>query len=92
MLIDTSYNGIRQLVGDINRDLKDMNAHNETLNGQLNTLGNTFQDDGIEIIRGHVVDTRRKINEAVPDFEIVLHKLLEYAALVEESERAIKNG
>jgi DNA polymerase III epsilon subunit-like protein len=92
MPVEASYNGIRQLVSDINKGLKDMNAHNETLNSQLGTLGNTFQDEGIEIIRGHVVDTRRKINEAVPDFEIVLRKLLEYAALLQGSENAIKNG
>jgi hypothetical protein len=91
MPVATSWRDILVLVESIKNDLKNIENHNNTLEEQLNKLGTTFRDEGIEIIRNHISKTRKQIEDTVPEFETVLKKMLEYAQLTRLAESAINN-
>lgn len=91
MSTEASYVTIRELTGNINGCLKKISSLNADLSSKLKTLGNTFQDEGYSVIQGYVSSSQAKVNEAVPDLKVVLESLVEYAGLLQESERKLKS-
>ena len=90
MSVTVSWKDMIQLVDSLRSNLKQITEHNSTLEQQLRTLGSSFQDEGIVIIQNHITTTRRQIDNAVPDFEVVLKKMLEYAHEIKLAETAIE--
>ena len=87
--IEASTRSIIQLTKGINECIKKISFLNKELSDQLKTLGNTFQDEGYAVIQGYVSSSQAKVNEAVPDLKVVMEKLIEYAHLLQESEKSI---
>lgn len=87
--IEASSKTIIELTKEINGCLKKISALNTDLSTHLKTLGNTFQDEGYAVIQGYVTSSQAKVNEAVPDLKTVMEKLIEYARLLQESEKSI---
>jgi uncharacterized protein YukE len=86
--IEASADAIIDLTRDINNSVKQINNLSETLSRQLRTLGSTFQDEGYTTIQGYISKTQKKVEQAVPDLDSVMNKLLEYAQLINESRKA----
>lgn len=87
--IEASSRSIIELTKGISECIKKISSLNNDLSTQLKTLGNTFQDEGYAVIQGYVTSSQTKVNEAVPDLKIVMEKLVEYARLLQESEKSI---
>ncbi len=87
--IEASSRSIIELTKGISDCIKKISSLNNDLSTQLKTLGNTFQDEGYAVIQGYVSNSQAKINEAVPDLKVVMEKLIEYARLLQESEKSI---
>lgn len=87
--IEASSKSIIELTKGISNCIKKISSLNNDLSTQLKTLGNTFQDEGYVVIQGYVSNSQAKINEAVPDLKVVMEKLIEYAHLLQESEKSI---
>lgn len=87
--IEASSRTIIELTKGINECIKKISSLNNDLSNQLKTLGNTFQDEGYAVIQGYVSNSQVKVNEAVPDLKVVMEKLVEYARLLQESEKSI---
>ena len=87
--IEASSRSIIELTKGISECLKKISSLNNNLSTQLKTLGNTFQDEGFAVIQGYVTSSQDKVNEAVPDLKVVMEKLVEYARLLQESEKSI---
>ena len=87
--IEASSKSIIELTKGISECLKKISSLNNNLSTQLKTLGNTFQDEGFAVIQGYVTSSQDKVNEAVPDLKVVMEKLVEYARLLQESEKSI---
>lgn len=87
--IEASSRSIIELTKGISDCIKKISSLNNDLSTQLKTLGNTFQDEGYAVIQGYVTNSQNKVNEAVPDLKVVMEKLLEYARLLQESEKSI---
>lgn len=88
--IKASSKSIIELIKGINDCIKKISSENEELSKQLKTLGNTFQDEGYAVIQCYVSIAQKKMNDAVPDLDIVTKKLFDYAKLLKESEKIIK--
>jgi len=88
MPVAASWKSILLLVGGIKTNLADIKNQNDTLEEQLNKLGTTFQDEGVEIIRAHISRTKRQIEDAIPEFQTILTKMTEYAYLLKKAEDA----
>lgn len=87
--IEASSRSIIELTKGISDCIKKISSLNNDLSTQLKTLGNTFQDEGYAVIQGYVTSSQNKMNEAVPDLKVVMEKLVEYARLLQESEKSI---
>ena len=87
--IKASSRSIIELTKGINECIKRISSLNNNLFTQLKVLGNTFQDEGYAVIQGYVTSSQTKVNEAVPDLKVVMEKLVEYARLLQESEKRI---
>lgn len=87
--IEASVKSIIELTKEISGYLKKISSLNHNLSTQLKTLGSTFQDEGYAVIQGYVASSQSKVNDAVPDFKVVMEKLIEYARLLRESEKNI---
>lgn len=87
--IEASSQSIIALTKGINACIKKISSLNRELSAQLKALGNTFQDEGYTAIQRYVTGSQAKIDEAVPDLKIVMEKLVEYARLLQESEKSI---
>jgi DNA anti-recombination protein RmuC len=90
MQVEASSSAIIALTHSINNSLKMINSYGESLSSQLKTLGNTFRDEGYLIIQEHIYKTQTKVNEAVPELDIVMKRLIEYANRIKKSEGRIK--
>jgi hypothetical protein len=90
MQVAASWRDILVLVDNIKSNLKKIQLYNGTLAVQLKTLESTFRDEGIDIIRNHIAKTKSQIEETVPEFKIVLEKLIAYAYLLKQSEENIR--
>jgi uncharacterized protein YukE len=84
--IEASADAIIELTRGINNSVKQINNLSGTLSSQLRTLGSTFQDEGFLTIQGYISKTQKKVDEAVPDLETVMKKLIEYAELIKQSD------
>ena len=91
MSVAVSWRDMIQLVDGIRNDLRQVTDFNGTLEQQLRALGTSFKDDDIAIIQNHVTTTKRQIEDAVPEFEVVLKKMLEYAQETKMAESAMGN-
>lgn len=87
--IEASSRSIIELTKGISECIKKISSLNNDLSTHLKTLGNTFQDEGYAVIQGYVTSAQTKVNEAVPDLKVVMEKLVEYARLLQESEKSI---
>lgn len=87
--IEASSRSIIELAKGISDCIKKISSLNNDLSTRLKTLGNTFQDEGYAVIQGYVTSSQNKVNEAVPDLKVVMEKLVEYARLLQESEKSI---
>lgn len=87
--IKASSKSIIELTKGINGCIKRISLLNNDLSSHLKKLGNTFQDEGYAVIQGYVSSSQAKVNEAVPDLKVVMEKLVEYARLLQESEKSI---
>lgn len=90
--IAASSKDILELTKSIGENIKKINSLNEDLSQKLDRLGETFQDEGYNIIQGYVANSQNKINDAIPDIRIIMEKLIEYAQLLKESEKAFNDG
>ena len=91
MAVAISWRDTIQLVDGIKNNLRHITEYNGTLEQQLRALGTSFIDDDILIIQNHIAATKRQIETAVPEFEIVLKKMLEYAQETKLAESAMEN-
>jgi len=89
MPVASSWKDIDILYNSTKNNIRTIAEHNTTLEQQLNSLGTSFKDEGINIIQDHINKTKKQIEDTVPEFEIVLKKIFEYARLLESSESAI---
>jgi hypothetical protein len=89
--VTVSWRDMVQLVDSIRSNLRHITEYNSTLEEQLRVLGTSFLDEDIAIIQNHVTTTKRQIENAVPEFEVVLRKMLEYAQETKLAEAAIEN-
>ncbi|GHU46574.1 hypothetical protein FACS1894200_00400 [Spirochaetia bacterium] len=88
--VAASWQDIEILVDNISKNLKSIGEYNSTLDGQLKTLGATFRDEGITVIQSHITKTNKQIEEAVPDFKVMLEKLLKIAIFLKQAEAVTK--
>jgi len=91
MAVAVSWRDMVQLVDGIRNNLRHITEYNTALEQQLRTLGASFLDDDVVIIQNHVTTTKRQIENAVPEFEVVLKKMLEYAQEAKLAESAMEN-
>jgi len=91
MSVAISWRDTIQLVDGIKNNLRHITEYNGTLEQQLRALGTSFLDDDILIIQNHIAITKRQIETAVPEFETVLKKMLEYAQEAKLAESAMEN-
>jgi hypothetical protein len=91
MAVTVSWRDMVQLVDGIKTNLRQVTEYNSTLEQQLKALGTSFRDEDIVIIENHVTTTKRQIENTVPEFEVVLKKMLEYAQEAKQAESAIGN-
>lgn len=92
MGIEASYKIILELTGNINTCLKKISTLNSDLSSKLNTLGNTFQDEGYSIIQGYIKSSQAKVDAAVPDLNVVMKTLIEYASKLQKAEAELKKS
>ena len=85
--IQASSKQIIELTKGINTCLKRILFLNQDLSVKLKNLGNTFQDEGYEVIKAYVSSSQNKVSEAGPDLELVMSKLIEYVGYLKESEK-----
>ncbi|GHU46583.1 hypothetical protein FACS1894200_00430 [Spirochaetia bacterium] len=88
--INASWQDIEILVDNITKNLKSIDEYNGALDSQLRMLGATFRDEGITVIQNHIARTKKQIEEAIPDFKVMLGNLLAYARKLKQSEDAIR--
>ena len=91
MAVTVSWRDMIQLVDSVKGNLRHITENNAALEQQLRALGASFLDDDVVIIQNHVTTTKRQIENAVPEFEIVLKKMLEYAQEAKLAESAMEN-
>ena len=90
--IDSSPEGIRQLIRDVYNGLKAMKRCNEELLSDLRSLERTFKDDDVNVVRNNVRSAEKKLNDVTPKIQAVCEKLAEYANHLEMSEKQISGG
>ena len=90
MPVAASWKGILLLIENTKNNLKNIENNNNTLEEQLNKLGTTFKDEGIEIIRKHIANTKKQIEDTVPSFDTVLKNMVTYAFLLKKAEDDIQ--
>ena len=91
MAVAASWRDMIQLVDGIRGNLRSITDYNSDLESQLRVLGNTFRDDDIGVIQNHVATTKSQIETTIPEFEVVLKKMLEYAQEIKLAETATGN-
>jgi hypothetical protein len=87
--IEASADAIIDLTWGINNSVKQINNLSDTLLSQLINLGSTFRDEGYFTIQGDISRTQIRVNEAIPDLDTVMRKLVEYAQLIKESDKIL---
>jgi uncharacterized protein YukE len=87
--VNASPDAMRELALNIGKNIKAIAEYNADLAGKLNALGDSFQDEGIDIIRDHVHTTRKRMEDVLPAFQSLMGKLVEVANLYKGSQQAI---
>ena len=88
-MVETSPAAIAKLAEDLAKGIRTIEDLNSDLENQLNKLGTSFQDEGFENVRKYVGGTKRAVENAMPDLQTVISKLLEYADEVNNSRNLI---
>ena len=91
MSVTVSWKDMIQLVDSIRGNLRQITDDNDSIEQQLRVLGSSFRDEDIGIIQNHVTTTKRQIESTIPEFEVVLKKMLEYAQEIKLAESAMDN-
>jgi len=80
---------IQQLAEDTGELLRTIVSYNNNLSIKLDNLGNSFTDEGIDIIKKHIDKTRNQLSDTVPEFGVFLGKLTEYAEYLKKSQKVL---
>jgi hypothetical protein len=89
--IAASPEAMLELAGNIEKSIGKIAEYNTGLAAKLDALGSGFSDEGYVIIRSHVLSTKGKIAESLPDFQIFLGKIKEIAGLYKNSQKAVES-
>ena len=89
MPVAASWKDILVLVDRIKRDRKRMVFCRATMELRLKTLEASFKDDGIEIIRNHIANSKKQMEDAIPSFDTVLKNMVAYAYWLKKAEDSI---
>jgi len=89
IMVNAFSEAIQNLADDTGGLLRKIVSCNNNLSAKLDNLGNSFTDEGIDIIKKHIAKTRNRISDAVPEFGVFLGKLTEYAKYLEKSQKVI---
>jgi len=88
MPVASSWGEIINLTDKLKSSIKNISLYNATLAVQLKTAEQSFKDEGIEIIREHISNTKNKISESLLEFEAMIKNLTSYAILLKKAEDA----
>ena len=89
MPVAASWKDILLLIENIKNNLKNLENNNNIMEEQLYRLGITFKDEGIEIIRNHIANTKKQIEDTISSFDTVLKNMVTYAFLLKKAEDSI---
>jgi hypothetical protein len=89
--VAASPEAMLKLAGNIGENIKKIVLYNSELSRKLDSLGDTFHDEGFDIIREHIRLTRNKMQESLPEFRVFLGRLVEIANAYKKSEQAIED-
>ena len=88
--IESSWKDILILVDSMRQNMKNVELGSSSLEARLKSLESSFRDEGIEIIKNHIKKTNEQYSSAVPEFDLVLRKMTEYAILLKQAEDKIR--
>lgn len=85
----TSPDAVVELACNIGKGLKSVLVESEALDSKLKHLGISMQDEGFENVCCFVEISKSGIAAAMPDLEVLMNKLVEYADLLRQSHGVI---
>ena len=79
---------LSNLVVEITKSIRNIATLNDTFLQDLKKLGNTFRDDGFDVVERCVKTAEKEIKDAIPDVEKVCKALREYARALYDARKA----
>ena len=89
-IIHADADVLEQLADDVVSSVININNLNEELSQKLKRLSATFRDEGFGIVQGYIDRTKKTIEDAFPDLQLIARRLKERADAMRRSKNALK--